>query len=243
LHLDGPRGGAPCGRVVIHEIECRHQIEVEVWPARAEVYFRDERFVNPANTQVRFDSVVYNAPTGRVTWEVRNLAGGPGAGSIDSSGLYVAPLKGTHPHGLTDLVAATSVDDPFRKAYGLISLIGFGPAPVPLPTIEIFPKQAYIYFSTGHHNAYIDTSNKEQRFRAFIRHLPPVVAPDVKWFVGSDINPKPTGTPSIFFLLQSTDPDIVGRSTTVTAQLASNAEVTDTAIVYLLNYDWPGIVI
>lgn len=239
MHPHGPYRKLSCRSVVVHELESRHQVEVEIWPARAEVYFRDERFVNPANTQVRFDAVVYNSPSGRVTWEVKSVAGGPGAGSIDPSGLYTAPPKGPYSHGLTDLVVATSADDPFRKAYASVALIGFGPELAPLPTVEIFPKQAYIYFNSGHHNEYIDESNRQQRFLASLRNLRPGTAPDVEWLVGTDPNPK--DSPSPYFMLKPAH--IAGSPTTVTARLASDHNIKDTAIVYLLNYDWPGIVI
>ena len=78
---------------VYHHIVCRHQVEIEVWPPRAEVHFRDDWTANVATTQVRFEAQVYNSTQGYV-WDVRDINGGPGQGTIDASGLYRAPPKG-----------------------------------------------------------------------------------------------------------------------------------------------------
>ena len=77
---------------VHHRVVCRHQIEIEVRPPRAEVHFADDWTANPAGTQTRFEATVYNSNQGYL-WEVRALDGSPGQGTIDISGLYRAPPK------------------------------------------------------------------------------------------------------------------------------------------------------
>ncbi len=223
---------------MVHEIECRHQVEVEVWPASATAYFQDERFVNPIDTQVRFDAAIYNSPYW-VTWEVKSLAGGPGAGTIDPSGLYTAPPKGTYPHGLTDLIVATTVEAPHRQAYARVTLIGFGPAPQPVSRLQIFPKQAYIYASleASALNTFIDQSNRQQRFVASIHNLPLGASPQIKWqVVGFGLS----ATDTDFFLVKSSDLPAAQSDVFVTATLGAPYDITDTARIYLLNYAWPG---
>jgi len=72
---------------VCHHVICQHRIEVEVWPAAAEVSLRDERYAQPLEAHVQFSASVYNSPSNRVTWQVLDLDGGPGAGTIDAAGL------------------------------------------------------------------------------------------------------------------------------------------------------------
>ena len=60
---------------VYHHIVCRHQVEIEVWPPRAEIHFRDDWTANVATTQVRFEAQVYNSTQGYV-WDVRDINGG-----------------------------------------------------------------------------------------------------------------------------------------------------------------------
>ena len=226
----------PCKPAVIHDLVCQHRMEVEVWPASAEVFFLDERFAHPVNSQVRFDAVVYNAPTDRVTWEVKNLSGSSGAGSIDPSGLYTAPPKGTFPNGITDIIVATSVDDPFRKAYGQVSLIGHGPEPKPDPTIEISPKKSYLYYPGGH-NAYIDESNKMQFFRTTLRNIP---SAQLVWEIGSH-PPIPWNEPWYLFKVNEFLSFVVEDKITITARLNDEPAIKDEAVVFLLNYSWPGL--
>ncbi len=216
-------------------------MEVEVWPADAEVYFSDERYADPVNTQVRFDAVVYNAPTDRVTWEVRDLTGGPGAGHIDPSGLYTAPPKGTLPHGLTDVVIATSVDDPLRSARAHVSLIGRGPEPAPEPLIEVFPRQTYLYYQAGNapdHNEFIDKSNKVQLFRAVLHNVGS--AEEIEWLE----NGIPVWSSTVPWHLYTAPimPDASLRVVTITARLKARPQIRDDAKVKLINYRWPGIV-
>jgi hypothetical protein len=240
----------PCAPLhVVHRVQCRHQIEVEVWPAQAEVYFRDERYIDPASTQVRFSAAVYNGASERVTWQVLDLAGNPGAGSIDAGGLYRAPPKSSLPHGTTEMVVARAVDDPLRSAYAWVALIGDGPLPQPLPRLEIAPKQVHLYYPNNGNaqaaiaahrdNGFIDVSNKMQRFRAWLRDSPTSV---VEWRVDGIL--RHTGS-DLFFLYDLTDHGPTqgsdGVEVRVEARIVSAPAIRDAAQVILLNYTWPGI--
>jgi hypothetical protein len=211
---------------------CQHRIEVEVWPAAAEVSFRDERFAQPLEAQVQFSAFVYNAPSNRVTWQVLDLQGGPGAGTIDAAGLYLAPDKGSLPFGLTDIVVATSTDDPFRKAFARVAIVGLGPEPKPAPRIEVYPHRTYLYYPSGYNNDYIDGCNKMQLFRAMVCHADPAL---VEW----SISGAPVHTGPEYLFTSSGWPSNVRIDATVPA---TTPAVTDWATVTLLNYTWPGIV-
>lgn len=216
----------------VHHIRCRHQVEVEVMPARATLYWQDERFTDPMNTQVRFGAEVLNS-AGGVTWQVLAPDGGAGHGSIDATGLYRAPPKGTLASGTTEIVVATARADPLRKAAALVTLVGLGPAPAPAPEIEIRPRRAVLYYRTGLDNAYIDDSNKQQLFQAFPRH-PDVAA--VRWTVNGAVQ---AGNAPWFLY---TAPNGGGTAlVTVQAALLADLAISDEARVTLLNYDWPGI--
>lgn len=222
-----------CHRAVMfHDVVCRHQIEVEVWPAAAEVYFLDEGFENIINSQVRFDAAVLNAPSARLSWAVIDIDGGPGAGIIDQAGLYTAPQKGSHKHGTTDIVVVTSDDDPLRKAYAKVTLVGRGPAKVPEPSIEIFPRQVTLYYPEGANNDFIDESNTMQLFRAHIRHSP---LGQVTWKIGSTTVSSPD--PWYLYKVSSGSPELV----TITAYL-DGTSASNEARVVVLNYEWPGYV-
>ena len=221
---------------VIHDVVCQHQTEVEVWPARAEVYFLDERFVDPVNTKVRFQAAVYNSLSSKVHWEVQDLSGHPGAGTIDSTGLYLAPPKGTLAHGTTEIIIATSAESPFRKAYAFVTLIGDGPEPLPQPTIEIFPKQVSLYYPQGHDNAYIDESNTRQLFRAIAR---PDSEAGVEWLVDAIVQGG-TGLKSWFLYQVSGSGNM--KVTTVSVRLQGSPTIIDEAKVIQMNYEWPGLV-
>ena len=127
-HLHGPPGHyhgpaacppAPTITEVTHHVVARHQVEIEIFPPRVELAFRDERFVNPINTQYRFEARVFNSRLG-ASWQVLNPAGGPGAGTIDSQGLYQAGpvllgqflvLGGNLPFGVADALGGLVIDD------------------------------------------------------------------------------------------------------------------------------------
>lgn len=235
VHTAGCHRSLPTYQV-FHQIVCQHQIEVEVWPANAEVYFRDERYTDPVNTQVRFHASVYNGMSSKVNWDVQDPAGNPGAGSIDPTGLYLAPPKGSLSHGTTDIIIATAAENPFRKAYAFVTLIGNGPEPIPHPTVEIFPRQAYLYYPQGHDNAYIDQSNTQQLFRATIRHS---TGTAVEWLVDSVVQGGAGTAP--WFLYQVTgsgSPKVVR----VSVRLSTQPAIIDEAKVIQINYTWPGLV-
>jgi len=207
---------------------CQHRVEVEVCPAEAEVCFRDERFSQPEQAIVQFQALVFNAPSSRVTWKVVDLNGNPGAGTIDAAGLYIAPDKGSLPFALTDIVVATSLDDPFRQAFARVAIVGLGPEPKPAPSVEVYPHRVYLYYPAGADNSYIDASNNMQLFRAIVHQADPAA---LTW--------TPSGTVGSEFLFQVTGS---GAQTTlhITATLPGGA--TDFATVTLLNYNWPGII-
>lgn len=226
---------------VVHHIVCQHQVEIEVWPAEVEVYFQDERHVDPLNTQVRFDAVVYNAPSGKVDWSVQRVDGGPGAGSIDPTGLYFAPPKGALPHGTTDIVVATAADDPLRKAFARVSLVGEGPEPPAEPKLEIYPRQVYLYYRynqlAGQYNEYIDESNKMQLFRALIRNSD---STQVNWKVDGGVAPGAGNEP--WYLYKAPDFGST-REVTIEASLQADPGIQSEARVIQINYRWPDITV
>lgn len=223
-----------CRIDVIHHITCRHQVEVEVAPPRAELYFGDERWTDLIDTQIRFEATVFNSDLG-VRWQVYDAAGGPGTGTIDATGLYQAPPKGGLKSGHTDVVVATSIEDPLRKAYAWVTLIGEGPLPAPEPRIEIWPKRANVYYLG---TAYIDQSNKIQLFRANVWHSDDET---VEWLVDGVIQPaQPPVMPRAFLyeapLASSTS--LPSKPVIVRARIKSNWDVYDEAQVVLLDYIW-----
>lgn len=234
-------GRRPCSRHgvidVVHHVVCRHQVEVEIWPPRAEVNFRDEHGANPINTMIRFEATLFNATHGGVTWEVRNPAGNAGAGSIDASGLYRAPAKGTLQSGLTDVVIVTANEDPLRKAYAWVTLVGKGPAPEPQPIIEIWPKSIYLYYpgnqTVDDRNEFIDASNTMQMFRATIRNS---AETQVEWRVDNVI--QANGSPSSLFHYKVTGSGST-KVVVVSCRIQAQPAVHDDSKVILINYRWP----
>ena len=217
---------------VFHHIIRRHQVEVEVWPARAELNFHDEKWTNPINTQIRFEAKVFNSRE-HVSWEVRNIAGSVGTGMIDASGLYRAPSKGGLASGTTEIVVATSTEDPLRKAFAWVTLIGEGPEPAPAPSVTIWPKRVNLYYRTGAHNAYIDDSNKMRMFSATLRDTPNT---QIEWLV--DGVPEPGTNPRFLY---NGLPAGGGQVVTVLARIQGQPAIFDDAKVILLNYVWPGL--
>jgi len=214
---------------------CRPRIEVAVEPPRAELYFRDERWIDPINTQYRFEALLYNSDRG-VTWQVLAPDGGPGHGTIDATGLYQAPDKGVLSSGATDVVVATSRADPLRKVSAWVTLVGVGPLPAPPPRIEIWPKLITLYYDSNFDNAYIDDSNKLRVFRAFPRH--PANAA-VQWSATlGGVAPAAADTKFCTYTAPNSG---ATAEATVTAALAADPTVTDDARVVLLNYSWPGL--
>jgi hypothetical protein len=218
---------------VTHHVVARHRIEVEVWPPRVELAFRDEKWINPIDAQCRFEATVYNSRQG-ATWSVSNLSGGPGAGSIDQQGLYRAPIKGGIPSGYTDIVVATATEDPLRKAFAWVTVLGEGPEPLPAPIIEIWPKRAHLYYQTGDHNTYVDASNKRQLFSATLAHTS---ATNLDWLVNGVVQ---TSGPEPTFLYVAPNNGAT-QMVTVRARIAGQPGVFDDAKVIQLNYLWPGL--
>jgi hypothetical protein len=217
---------------IVHHLVSRHQVEVEIFPARATLYFQDERNIDPVDTLIRFEAVVYNSDSG-VTWQALAPDGSPGAGSIDATGLYRAPNKNGLPSGTTDVVVATARADPLRKASAWVTVVGRGPAPAPIPRIEIWPKQRGLYYRAGADNAYIDDSNKMQLFQAFLSHSP---GPQVAWLVDGVVQ----GGTDPWFLYRA-PANGAGALVTVTARIQALPAVQDEAKVIVRNYNWPGL--
>ena len=219
-----------CKVDVIHHLTCQHQVEVEVWPPRLEVYFRDEPWTDPMDTQLRFEATVLNSGRG-VRWEVYDADGGPGAGSIDATGLYQAPDKGAWLDGHTDVIVATSVEDPLRKATTWITLLGKGPLPPPVARIEIRPKRINLYYRYNRDNAYIDDSNKLQLFQADIWNS---AIQTVTWQSPSAGSIDTHG----LYTVPDTGYD---HQVVVIRGFIGTTGVFDEATIVLLNYDWPGL--
>lgn len=219
---------------VIHHVTRQHRPELEVSPARAVVTFEDERSANPADRHVRFEATVLNACSTAVRWNVLSPTGGPGAGSIDSTGLYTAPAFSSSFDGATDVVVATLVEDPLRTAYAWVTLVGEGPWPVPSPAIEVRPKTAFLYYPSGHDNSYIDPSNTMQFFRARIRNS---TAHQVEWRVDGAVQAGETGETFLYRLFGAGGT----KEVTVEARIAGTPAASDSAKVMQINYDWPGL--
>jgi len=236
------RPTTPLRRRDVYHAVCRHQVEVAVWPASAEIYFRDERWTDPINTQLRFEAVVYNSRLGAI-WSVVSPSGGPGAGTISQTGEYQAPDKGALLSGSTDIVVATAREDPLRKAYAWVTLCGLGPLPHPEPAVAVWPHRATLYYWTGDDNAYMDASNKLQVFRAVPRHPTNAV---VTWSVTAGMGtvvPSAADSRWCTYLAPNSGPSANSGGApiaTVTAALAADPSVTDAAAVVLLNYQWPN---
>lgn len=218
---------------VTHKVVLRHRVEVEIYPPRVELAFRDEKWVNPVTTQTRFEARVYNSTAG-VLWEVLSPSGGPGAGSIDKQGLYRAPPKGSLASAHTDLVSAMAVADPLRRAFAWVTVLGEGPEPAPIPAIEIWPKRVSLYYRQGGHNAYMDESNKQQLITSSLRFAG---ATNIDWLVNGVVQ---ASGPAPVFLYQAPAAGATAQ-VTVRARLSSQPTVHDDAKVSLLNYFWPGL--
>jgi hypothetical protein len=232
----------PLDRQIIHDAVWRHRVEVMVSPARAQLYFHDERWVDPINTQTRFEATAYNTDRG-ANWSVVSPGGGAGLGTIDETGLYQAPAKGSIPSGATDIVVATAQADPLRKAFAWVTLIGGGPAPAPKVWLDVWPRLVTLYYWSGDDNAYIDASNKLRVFRAFPRHA---TNPTVNWSLTSGpgkLQPSLTDSALCTYLAPNAgaSPDAASAPTaTITASLAADPSVTADVEIVLLNYAWPN---
>ncbi len=226
--------GAACASVK-QTVRCEHQVEIELWPPNAEAYFANERYADPATAQVRFDATVYNAPTSRIRWDVRDASGNLGKGTIDNTGVYHAPPKTAGmDSGMTEIVCATAVDDPLRKAFAYVTIVGRGPAPAPIPTILILPKTTEVFYpGTEYHNEYMDPSKTVQRFEAIITKT---TDRQVIW--------KFNTVEQVGHTLPWINYRAIGPGGTafvkVTATLKNHPSVHDEAELVVTNYVWPG---
>lgn len=223
-------------RTVCHHIICRHRVEIEVWPQSAELYFRDERYCNPANTQFRFAATVYNAPDDAVAWSVYALDGKPGLGTIDASGQYCAPDKGGLTSGYTEVVVAAAQADPLRRAEAYVTVVGLGPEPLPPPIIMLLPRKVTLYYRDGYNNGFIDESNTMQMFEALVQNS----SAGITWLI--DNLPAPGADNSRFYLYKvpSSGPD---KAVTITAKIGGPPAASDSAKVVLVNYKWPDVIL
>jgi hypothetical protein len=230
------------GRQIIHHAVWRHRIEVSVSPPRAQLYFHDERWIDPINTQIRFEATTYNSDRG-AAWSVVSPGGGPGLGTIDQTGLYQAPDKGSIPSGATDIVVVTTQADPLRKAFAWVTLVGEGPAPAPTVSLDIWPRLVTLYHWSGDDNAYMDDSNKLQTFRAFPLNA---ADPAVHWSLTSGpgiLRPNAADSSWCAYLAPDSgaSPNAGTATTaTITASLVADPGVTADAEIVLLNYAWPN---
>lgn len=231
LRPPGPGGGHTVTDVHHHRI-CRHRIEVEVWPPRTDVRFLDEKWTNPTHTELRFVATVYNSQQG-VVWSVLTPTGQPGLGTIDAGGRYVAPLKGGLPSGYAEIVVATSREDPLRKAFAWVTVLGDGPEVPPQTEIEVWPKRVTLYYPDGQDNAYIDPSNTMQMFQAKIRHS---ATTTVEWRVNGALQAE-TSPWFLYRVFGSGGVDTL----TIEARPTGQPGVRDQARVTRINYDWPGL--
>ncbi|NLI83735.1 MAG: hypothetical protein GX443_18935 [Deltaproteobacteria bacterium] len=160
-------------------------------------------------------------------------------GTIDESGLYVAPIKGTAPYAATDIVIATSVDDPMRKAFARVALVGLGPEPSPDPRVEIYPKRSCVYYrgnnSSAIHNEYIDMSNTRQLFRAALYHSE---SKELQWLRDGSV--VKSGSEPGYLYEPASDKGLPG-TVKIAVRLAVDHDVKDETTVLLINYLWPGI--
>jgi hypothetical protein len=230
VHRPHPRHDTTGRRItdVYHRIICRHQVEVEIWPPRAEVHFLDDWTANPADKQVRFEATIVNSDQG-VLWEVHQPDGSPGIGTIDATGLYTPPNKGFTGSGATEIVVATAREDRLRKAFSWVTLVGVGPQAAAIPSIGIYPKNINLYYWSGASNQYMDVSNKLRQFRAILYDG----TGTIDWFV----NGAASGSGD-WFVYQAPGTG-GGAVVTVRAQLSGQPSVFDEASVVELNYSWP----
>jgi hypothetical protein len=161
--------------------------------------------------------------------------GGAGAGSIDATGLYQAPVKGALQSGHTDVVVATSIENPLRKAFAWVTLVGVGPAAQPVAEITVRPKSVYLYYpqnaSAADRNEFIDISNTMQMFRASVRNSNAAV----EWLVNGAVTANPAPAPLFLYRVNGSGPITV---VVVGARLAGQPAVIDEAKVVQINYRW-----
>src|SRR5262249_20168477 len=148
----------------------------------------------------------------------------------DASGLYRAPPKGALASGATEIVVASAREDPLRKAFSWVTLVGVGPQPVTPPEVTIWPKRVNLYYAHGANNDYIDDCNKRCEFSSAIYGA----AAQTEWLV--DGAPHGLGPKFVYTAPNTGAPSVV----IVRAQLQGQPTVFDEATIFQRNYDWPG---
>jgi hypothetical protein len=224
-----------------HRLECRHRIEVEVYPNTGQVYFADERSVDSACTQFRFQATVFNSKTAEVHWSVESINGGPGAGTIDARGLYLAPKKNGHSFPFTEIIVARSAEDPDRKAMATITVAGKGPLDPPPAVIRLSPRRCTIYREgvapqNRCNNEYIDKGNYCRTFCARLFNR----ASAIRWRVDNVIQVLPSYGDTTIFTYYANSSTTVGTHR-VRAELIDDTNVYDEAEVVVTDYGWGGL--
>lgn len=226
-------------------VECVHRIEVEVYPSSGQVYFADERFVDPACTQLRFDATVFNATSGCVEWLISAEDGGSAAGTIDQHGLYRAPAFPSLPATdtlicFTEVITARSVEDPARMARAFVTVSGKGPLPPPVPAIRISPRRCTIYregyAQNRENNQFIDRANYQQSFIAerFYSSDP------IVWKVNGAVQTLDMGADSRKFNFKATA-SLTPGIYRARAELSTNSAIYDEVEFLVTDYTWGGL--
>jgi hypothetical protein len=134
---------------------------------------------------------------------------------------------------------ANSREDPLRKAFAWVTLVGLGPRPAKAAEVAIFPRRINLYYRQGANNDMIDDCNKRCQFQAIAFNT----GAQVEWLM--NVPPQP---PDVFVLqgvgpwfLYQTPANGAAAVITVRARLQGNPAVFDEAKVSQLNYDWPGV--
>lgn len=226
-------------------VECIHRIEVEVYPSSGQVYFADERFVDPACTQLRFDATVFNAQSARVEWLLAAEDGGSPRGTIDNNGLYRAPAFPSvftpgAPNSFTEVITARSVEDPSRMAQAFVTVSGKGPLPPPLPVIRISPRRCTVYRAgyaqNRDNNEFIDRTNYQQSFIAERLYSTDAIV----WKINGTVQTLDMGADSRKFSFSATT-SLTPGIYRARAELSTNPAIFDEVEILVTDYIWGGI--
>jgi hypothetical protein len=210
---------------------CSPSVEIEIFPPHAEVHFRDERYCDPACTQMRFFTILHQSFRSSVNWRVIDEYGYPGKGSVDANGLYRAPDKGSLANGTTEFIVVSVKGYPFIQARATITLVGEGPEPKPVPKVTIFPKTVNLYKS----DEYMDNSNSQQTFRADVFNTD---STSIIWKKNNTIiSGAGNGMHYTYFF---NDHDYIGVPILISAHLQQDTSVFASAVITPLHYSWPA---